>query len=57
MSAGKEVVFAVLIVMAPHLSQQLAAWMVFGLILAAIWFSDTITNMRNRIWWRITRQD
>ena len=50
MTPYKEIVFAALILFAPHIGLQLAVWIVCGLIGIAFLASDATANFFGRLW-------
>lgn len=53
---GKELTFAVLILLAPHFSLSMAIWCIGGLILVALLCSVTVRYAWGRVWDHLTRQ-
>lgn len=49
MTPYREIVFAALILFAPHISLSLAIWIVCGLIVGALIMSDAVANAVRRI--------
>lgn len=49
MNKYKEIVFAALILFAPHIGLQLAVWMVCGMVVVAVLVSDAVANAFNRL--------
>lgn len=56
MSEQRQVTFALLILAAPHLDQNLAIGAACGIVASSVLLSDAVCNAARRIWLHLTRQ-